>query len=91
MNINYQVNLCSNYYKKWKNLAFSSNNLEESKKCLERAFFWLELQTAFITLFAIEKLKGNDPKAKLKIISAKANLSKKLAEYAKDILNELNL
>ena len=58
---------------------------------MKRAFFWLELQTAFITLFAIEKTNGNDSKAELKLISAKANLSKKLAEYAKEILNELNV
>jgi len=58
---------------------------------LGRAFFWLELQTAFIALFAIEKTNGDDPKAELKLISAKANVSKKLAEYAKEILNELNV
>ena len=91
MKLQHQIDLCSHHYQKWKSLAFSTNDLEESKKCLERAFFWHELQTAFITLFAIEKLNENDPKTELKIISAKANLSKKLAEYAKEILNELKL
>jgi len=91
MNLQHQMSLCSHHYEKWKNLAFSTNDSEESKKCLERAFFWLELQSAFITLFAVEKLNENDPKAEFKIISAKTNLSKKLAEYAKEILNELKL
>lgn len=90
MTLRHQINLCSQHYKKWKDLALSAKNLDESRKCLNRAFFWLELQTAFITLFAIEKT-CNDPKTELKLISAKANLSKKLAEYAKEILKELNL
>lgn len=84
-----QLSLCTEHYEKWKSLALSANSLVESKKCLERAFFWLELQTAFITLFTMEKT-CNDPKTELKLISAKANLSKRLAEYAKEILNELN-
>lgn len=91
MSLKRQLCLCTEHYKKWKSLALSANSLGESRKCLKRAFFWLELQTAFITLFAIEKTNGNDSKAELKLISAKANLSKKLAEYAKEILNELNV
>lgn len=86
-----QMSLCSQHYQKWKSLALSTNNLEESRKCLEKAFFWLELQSAFIALFAIEKTGGNDPKTELKLITAKASLSKRLAEYAKEIIDELNL
>jgi len=90
MDLDNQIEICSYHYQKWKELAFSSDNLSESRKCLRKAFFWLELQTAFITLFAVERLKGHDPEFKTKLISAKANLSKKLVEYAKEILNELN-
>ena len=90
MSLERQLSLCSDHYEKWKSLALSANSLTESKKCLEKAFFWLELQTAFITLFAVEKTNGSNPKAELKLISAKAGLSKKLAEYAKEILNELD-
>lgn len=91
MTLEHQLSLCTNHYKKWKGLALAADSLTESRKCLDRAFFWLELQTAFIALFAIEKTNGDDPKAELKLISAKANVSKKLAEYAKEILNELNV
>ena len=88
MPIQDQIALCTNHYQKWKNLALSTRSMEESKIFLERAFFWLELQTAFITLFTMEKLQGNSPETKLKIIAAKSNLSKRLADYADSILNE---
>lgn len=87
MDLKHQINLCSKHYRKWKGLALSSKSLEESRKYFEHAFFWLELQTAFIALWSIEKIK-TDPESKLKIISAKANLSKRLVDYAEQILNE---
>jgi hypothetical protein len=89
MDIKEEISLCSQNYEKWKSLALSAQNKEESKKFLEKAFFWLELQSAFITLFAAEQSKGNDPLFKKKIMFAKARLSKKLAEYAERILNEI--
>ncbi|HKZ45087.1 MAG TPA: hypothetical protein VJ343_00080 [archaeon] len=88
MTLKDQINLCSEHYDKWKNLALSAEGLDESRKCLEKAFFWLELQTAFITLFAIENT-FQDSKVEKKLMIAKANLSKKLAEYAKEIISEL--
>lgn len=90
MPIQEQIELCTTHYQKWKSLALSVRSTGESKVALERAFFWLELQTAFITLFTMEKLQGNSPEVKLRIIAAKANLSKRLADYADSILNELN-
>jgi hypothetical protein len=58
---------------------------------MEKAFFWLELQAAFVALFAIEQTKGKEPKVKRQLVIAKTNLSKRLADYASEILNELNL
>lgn len=84
-----QIELCSHYYQKWKNLSLSADTIEESRKCLERAFFWLELQAAFIILFAIEKVSNQDKEVKKKLILAKINLSKRLVEYANEILKEL--
>jgi hypothetical protein len=62
---------------------------DEAKKAMERAFFWLELQSAFITLRAVELTAGNDEEKREKILTAKAKLSRRLIEYAKEILNEL--
>ncbi|MEM5772614.1 MAG: hypothetical protein QXL86_00060 [Candidatus Aenigmatarchaeota archaeon] len=89
MDINEEISLCSENYEKWKALALSAQNKEESKKFLEKAFFWLELQSAFITLFAAEQAKGKDPAFKRKLLLAKTKLSKKLAEYAENVLNEI--
>jgi hypothetical protein len=89
MEIKDQISLCSQHYHKWKDLALSSKDSAEGRKFLEKAFFWLELQTAFITLFAAEQSKGNDAEFKRKLLAAKANLSKKLAEYAENTLNEI--
>jgi hypothetical protein len=89
MNLEHQIELCSHHYQKWKGMALSAGSIEESRKCMDKAFFWLELQTAFITLFALEKTTDT-PEARIKIIEAKAKISRKLADYAKDIFNEFN-
>ncbi|MBI2027847.1 MAG: hypothetical protein HYS98_08640, partial [Deltaproteobacteria bacterium] len=73
--------------KKWKQIALSSND----RKAMARAFFWSELQAAFIMLFSIEQIRGKDPEMKKRLIIAKANLSKRLADYSEAILNELRL
>jgi len=91
MNLQHQINTCSFHYQKWKDLALATVDPKEANRCMKKAFFWLELQSAFITLFAIEQTKGNDPKVKKQFITAKTNLSKRLADYANEILNELNL
>jgi len=85
-----QIQKCSTNYLKWKGLALNTLDPRESRKCLEKAFFWLELQTAFVTLFAVEQTKGKDPKIKRKILMAKANLSRRLADYARQTLDEIN-
>lgn len=89
MSIESQIELCSSHYQKWKDQALLSKDIYEARKCLKRAFFWLELQTAFIVLYTLERTKGNDREVKKKLIQAKANLSKRLAEYVKEILDEI--
>jgi hypothetical protein len=89
MNLKQQIDICSEHYQKWKSTALNSLDRDEAKKAMERAFFWLELQSAFITLHAIELTVGNDKEKKEKILVAKTKLSKKLVEYAKEILSEL--
>jgi len=90
MSIETQIALCSQHYQKWKNQALFTSDIYDARKAIERAFFWLELQSAFIVLHAAEQAKGNDKEMKLKLIQAKTNLSKKLADYAKQILDEIN-
>ncbi len=88
MDLGQQIALCSEHYQRWKEQALVARDTFESRKAIERAFFWLELQSAFIVLHAIEQIKGNDPSTKRKLITAKVNLSRKLADYANEILNE---
>ena len=84
MTIQSQIALCSEHYQRWKDIALTRGDM----KAMEKAFFWLELQTAFIALHALEQSR-NDIKTKRKLIIAKTNLSKKLAEYANETLNEI--
>jgi len=91
MPIESQITLCSQHYQKWKNQALISKDMDEARKAFNRAFFWLELQTAFIALHAVEQTKGEDKEVKKKLIHAKANLSRKLAEYAQEILDEIKI
>lgn len=89
MSIEQQLDLCSRQYKRWKELALKANDIMEIKQCLEKAMFWLELNSAFMTLWSIEQVRGEDPTVQENISKAKANLSRKLADYAKDILDEI--
>jgi len=91
MTLESQLELCAEHYKKWKQKALEAKDLPEGKKALERAFFWLELHSAFITLSAVEQTRGKDPKVRNKLLIAKAHLSKKLANYANEVLDEIKL
>ncbi len=90
MSIRNQVSTCSEQYSKWKKLAMDADTVSGVKECLNKALFWMELQTAFVTLWSIEKTNVNNSAAKMELIKAKTNLSKKLADYAQKTLEELN-
>lgn len=85
-----QIATCSEHYQMWKDKALLTNDIYQARKAVERAFFWLELRSAFLFLLAIEKTKGNDSEVKSKLITAKINLSRKLTEYMKEMINELS-
>lgn len=90
MPIDTQLSTCAEQYSRWKKLALDARTLPEMKECLNKALFWLELHTAFVALWSIEQTRGRDPTVKRHLITAKANLSKKLTEYAQKSLDELN-
>ena len=89
MPIETQIDTCNEHYQMWKDKALFTNDIHEAKKAVERAFFWMELRSAFLFLLSVEKTKGNDSEVKNKLIQAKVNLSKKLSEYARELLNEI--
>ena len=90
MSIETQIATCSEHYQMWKDKALFTNDIYKARKALERAFFWMELRSAFLFLLAVEKTKGNDSEVKGKLITAKLNLSRKLTEYLKEMINELS-
>lgn len=89
MTIETQLTTCSEQYSRWKKMALDAQTLPEMKECLGKALFWMELQTAFVTLWSIEQTRGQDPTVKRQLIIAKTNLSKKLADYAQKTLEEI--
>ena len=82
-----QVTVCDEGYQRWKEKALFTNDIYEARKAIEKAFFWMELRSAFIFLHIIEKT-AKDSGTRDKLLSAKINLSKKLTEYTKKLLNE---
>ena len=89
MSLETQIATCTEHYDMWKNKTLFTNDIYEAKKALERAFFWMELRSAFLFLLAVEKTKGNDSEIKSKLITAKINLSKKLTEHLREMINHL--
>ena len=83
-----KLQICSENYKKWKNVALNASDLREVRKAASRAFFWLELHSAFLFLDLVEKTKKNDENLQLKVLKAKSIICKKLADYAEKLLKD---
>ena len=83
------IQICSTHYNYWKERAINETDPIERKKAIEKAFFWLETQTSFLILWTIENSNPDNKELQKKILKARANLSKKLIEYAEKVLKEL--
>ncbi len=90
MSVETQVATCTENYNMWKAKALSISDVYQSRKAVERAFFWMELRSAFLFLMSIEKTAGNDKEIKDKLIRAKLNLSKKLSDYLREMIREMS-
>ena len=88
MNLKEQLEICYRNYKRWKELAFSLSGIE-SQKAMERAFFWLEIHSAFFAVGTLEKTRKMSKDDKARLIQLKAKLIERLAEYAKTLIDDL--
>ncbi len=83
-----KLEICSNNYKTWKEIALKSKDPQMIKKAAEKAFFWIELQTSFLVLNELEKNLVTESERR-KLLNMKLNLMKKLLSYAKKVAEEL--
>jgi hypothetical protein len=87
MDLKQQLEICYRNYKKWKELAFSLSGVE-SQKAMERAFFWLEMHSAFFAIGTLEKTKKMSKEDVFKLIQLKSKLIERLSEYAKTLIED---
>ena len=87
MDLRHQLEICYRNYKKWKELAFSLNGIE-ARKAMERAFFWLEMHSAFFAVSTLEKTRKMSKDDALKLIQLKSKLIERLAEYARTLIDD---
>jgi len=87
MEIKQQLEICYRNYKKWKELAFSLSG-KESQKAMERAFFWLEMHSAFFAVGTLENSRKMNKEDVLRLIQLKSKLVERLAEYAKTLVED---
>jgi len=87
MEIKQQLEICYRNYKKWKELAFSLSG-KESQKAMERAFFWLEMHSAFFAVGTLEKSRKVNKEDVLRLIQLKSKLVERLTEYAKTLVED---
>ena len=80
--------MCARHHAKWKRAADFTANKTQKKKYLERAVFWLEMQTDLVSLWSMEN-KNSTVEDRRKTIQAKSNLSMKLSSYGKNFPDEL--
>lgn len=88
MNLQRHISMCTRHHAKWKRMVDFARSEEDRKKYTERAIFWLEMQTALVSLWAVEQ-KAEDSEARRKLVEAKSNLFVKLASYGRDIADEM--
>ncbi|MCS7135184.1 MAG: hypothetical protein N3E38_01745 [Candidatus Aenigmarchaeota archaeon] len=84
------IETCSQHYFTWKQEALSAKDSAKAKRYMEKAFFWLELQSNLLILWTIEKTMGHDPFVKKKIEEAQVNINKKIVDYASSILEDID-
>ena len=84
------IKTCTTHYQTWKDEALRAQTREEMKRFLDKAFFWLELQSNLLILWTIENTMGNDPNVKKKVEKAQMNVNKKITEYASEVLKDLS-
>jgi hypothetical protein len=87
MDLKQQLEICYRNYKKWKELALSLNGIE-SQKAMERAFFWLEMHSAFFAIGTIEKVRKMSKEDVWRLIQLKSKLVERLSEYAKTLIED---
>ena len=84
------IKTCTTHYKTWKDEALRAQTRVEMKRFLEKAFFWLELQSNLLILWTIENTMGDDPSIKKKVEKAQMNVNKKITKYASEVLKDLS-
>ena len=77
-----RIGRCARRYEYWKKIALSTSDERRRIDSMKKAFFWLELCSAFL-LLKIAEDRGKD------MTKAKVRISEKLAKYAEEILKEI--
>ncbi len=88
MDLQRHISMCTRHHAKWKRMVDYAKTREQRSKYLQRAIFWLEMQAALISLWAVEQ-KASDAEARRKLVDAKSNLLMRLSSYGRDIAGEL--
>lgn len=84
-----QISMCARHHAKWRRAAAFTRDAGQRKRYLERALFWLDTQTELVALWSADRKNPENPQIMDKVISDKANLSRKLAEYTKGMLDDM--
>ncbi len=83
------IQTCSSNYQTWKKETLLAKSPEETKKFLEKAFFWLELQSNLLVLWTVQNTMSDDLNVQEKVEKAQININKKIVDYASGVIEEL--
>jgi hypothetical protein len=84
------VEMCSKHYNDWKDHCLKADTMEEMVKYFNKSFFWLELQSNLLVLWAIENSFSEDAKIQEKVMAAETNINKKIMDYIDSVFKDLN-
>jgi hypothetical protein len=90
MELQRHISMCTRHHARWKRMANFARDDLERRKYLERSIFWLEMQTALISLWAAEQ-KAVGSEARKMLTEAKSNMLVRLASYGREVAQEIEI
>lgn len=87
MDLQKQISMCARHHAKWRRAASFARDTAQRKKYLERAVFWMEMQTDLVSVWSEEK-KDPTPNTRRKLMETKSSISSRLASYGRNLADE---
>lgn len=82
------ISMCTRHHAKWKRMVSFARTEGEREKYLERARFWLDMQSTLVSLWSMEQ-RANGSEARNRLADAKSRILTKMTGYGRELSGEI--